>query len=357
MKRILFLFAALLIFSGCVNFGSMTGKNRISRVFCWGVPKTDAEAAKYAAAGVTDIRATNAKQCEWVIKYGMTPYCGTFTPAGPHPQVMTPEEETYHKYINGGDLSKKMAVAERKKIIDQRRREKNHRYGGDMINPIDTINTAKLKCFASDKDLVLARRKIDGILAKAPAGVKGIYIDYIGYTNHRGCYCRDCLKRYQKYLRARKLADTPENRDDFFRQTLVNYYNDIVDYIKSKRPEFKIVAHIYPEFNPDPLYGNRTKVDYCGQTVSWYFKWKPEKISGYTSIVTEKANDFFPGVQGIPFIGLNINSKSSLGYKTPADVENELKTIIATGADTLMVCTGSAMLAPGYFEVFKKYCK
>ena len=357
MKRILFLLGSLLLLSGCVNLGSNTEKGKITRVFCWGVPKNEAEAARYAAAGVTDIRATDARQCEWIVKHSMTPYCGTFTPAGPHDQQMTPEEEAYHIYINGGDLPKKIPVAERKKIIDQRRREKNHRYGGDMVNAIDTINTARLKCFASDKGLVLARRKIDAILAKAPAGVKGMYVDYIGYTNHRGCYCHDCLKRYQTFLKAHNLTDTPENRIVFYRQTLVDYYNAVVDYIKSRRPEFKIVAHIYPEFNPDPLYGNRTRVDYCGQTVSWYFKWSPEKITDYTRVTIGKASDFFPGVQGIPFIGLNINPKSSLGYKTPADVESELKTIIATGADTLMVCTGSAMLAPGYFEIFQKYCK
>ena len=127
-------------------------------------------------------------------------------------------------------------------------------------------------------------------------------------------------------------------------------------YIRSKRPDFKIVAHIYPEFNPDPLYVNRTKVDFCGQTVSWYFQWQPEKVKHATAVVINDAQKYFPQVQGIPFIGVSTNAKGSLGYKSPSDVAKDIEAVIAAGARTLMVCNGSAMIAPGYFEVFRRYC-
>ncbi|MBP5530429.1 MAG: hypothetical protein J6Y54_00160 [Lentisphaeria bacterium] len=35
---------------------------------------------------------------------------------------------------------------------------------------------------------------------------------------------------------------------------------------------------------------------------------------------------------------------------------HELDLITAAGGRVLMVCDGSAMIAPGYFEVFRKYC-
>ena len=115
------------------------------------------------------------------------------------------------------------------------------------------------------------------------------------------------------------------------------------------------MVHIYPDFKNDPLYGNRTKADYCGQTVSWYFKFDQEKIRQYTRYVVNRAQDHHNFVQGVPFIGLNTKRTSSLGFKTPQEVEQELQTILAAGGRTLLVCSGSAILQAGYYEVFKKY--
>ena len=210
--------------------------------------------------------------------------------------------------------------------------------------------------FGTDKDLVLSRKQLDAILDTAPAEAAGIYVDYIGYMNHRGCYCEECLRRYQDYLKERKLVDTQENKDRFYRDQLVDYYNRVVDYVKRNRPNFKVVVHIYPEFRPDPLYGNRTKADFCGQTVAWYFKWPEKQIGKYTQYVVKHAKDHHPGAEGIPFLGLNSNEKSSLGFKTSPEVEAELKTILAAGGRTLMVCTGRCIIEPGYFEIFRKYC-
>jgi predicted ribosome-associated RNA-binding protein Tma20 len=60
-------------------------------------------------------------------------------------------------------------------------------------------------------------------------------------------------------------------------------------------------------------------------------------------------------VQGIPFVGLN-TKPGSLWVKDAATLEKELQTILEAGGDTLMVCSGADMLAPGIFEIFRKYC-
>ena len=345
---------AMLLVSGCNCIAKREPK--INRLFLWGTLKSEADTAKYAAAGVTDIQVRTKKSMEWAIKYGITPYCGCFSPAGPHVQVMTPEETQFHYYINGNDLPEKMPKKERAAIIDARRREKDHRYGGNRVHPLDTINTKSIPCFGSDKDLRLTKKKIDNILKSAVPGVKGMYLDYIGYTNHRGCYCADCLARYRQYLKEKNLPDTQENKDIFYRAQLVKYYNDVVSYIKSKRPDFKIVAHFYPDFEPDPWYANQTMVDFTGQTVSWYFKWQEKDIADAVQNILKNDKRYNPDGEAIPFIGLNSNPRSSLGYKSPEDVEREIKMIIASGSKTLMVCSGAPVIQPGYFEVFKKYC-
>ena len=113
---------------------------------------------------------------------------------------------------------------------------------------------------------------------------------------------------------------------------------------------------MYPDFHPDSLYGNRLKNDYCGQTVAWYFKWSPEKIDKYTRYVLTYAKKYYSFVEGIPFLGIDSSKATSLGYKSPADLEKKLKIILAGNSRTLMICNGNVMILDGYFDVFKKYC-
>lgn len=354
MKRLMFLIiTGVAVFSSGCNCIE-NSERKITRVFLWGTLRSEADTARYAAAGVTDIQVYNQKSFNWAVKYGITPYCGCLSPAGLHKQVMTPEEQKLNDYIYGADLPKDLSKAERTKILHSRRREKNHRYGTSRVDPLDSIGV--LPCFASDKNLFLTKKKIDRILKRAVPGVKGIYLDYFGYSNSRGCYCRECLARCQAYLKQKNLPDTQENKDIFYRKQLVDYYNQVVAYIKSKRPDFKVVAHFYPEFEPDPWYAKRTMVDFTGQTVSWYFKWQKDDIANAVKNILANGKRFNPNGEAVPFIGLNSNPKSSLGYKAPEDVERELKIIIDSGAETLMVCSGNPVIQPGYFEVFKKYC-
>ena len=348
---------ALALVSGCRTAERPDAVNaKFDRLFCWNFTNDEKEAAEFAGAGVTDVLVTGRKQYDLAVKYGMTPYWKCFTPVGPHPQVMTPEETGHHDYINGKDLDRKMPRRERQKLIHARRREVKHRYGGEPVAKIDTLNNRSVACFISDEGLALTRKKLDRMMKEAPSGNAGMFLDYFGYTNHRGCYCKDCLAKYRKYLADGKLADTPENRTVFYREKLVAYYNGVIDHIKSRHPDYKIVVHVYPDFRDDPLYGNRIKADYCGQTVSWYFKFDEEKIRRYTGFVVDHARDHHPFAEGVPFVGLSTDKNSSLGYKTPAEVEHDLRTILASGGRTVMVCNGRAILEPGYHEVFRKYC-
>ncbi|MBO5761338.1 MAG: hypothetical protein J6S53_07340 [Lentisphaeria bacterium] len=361
MLKILCLVFCALLLSSCTvqEKKTISAKEeltpRFHRVFCWGRPTDEETARRYALSGVTDIPVSNQKQYDLAVKYGMTPYAACFTPGGPYIQKVTPEEEAFRRYIGGRDLDKKLPRKERDKIIHRRRLEKKYRYGGEKEVEMDVLNEG-IHCFISDTDFSYSRKRLDKILKQAVPGVKGIYFDYIGYINHKGCYCKNCLEKLHAFLKKNNLKDTQANRDIFYGNELVKYYNKAVDYVKSKRPDFKIVAHLYPDFQSDPLFGNRLKVDYCGQTVAWYFKWKQEKIARYTRFVVERARENYSFVEGIPFLGISSSTTSSLGYKTPAELEKELQTILASGGRTLMICNGHVMVEKGYFEVFKKYC-
>ena len=351
------LLPCMILLSGCcTKDNSDAAYPKFNRLFCWDFTNHEDDAAKFAEAGVTDILVTNQKQYDLAVKFGMKPYWKCFMPVGPHPQVMTLEEARHHDYINGKDLDRKIPYRERQKLLHPRRREVKHRYGGEPVTEIDTLNNHNVACFISDEGLILTRKKLDKLMKNAPSGAAGMFLDYFGYTNHQGCYCEGCLSKYRKYLSDRKLTDTRENRTSFYREKLVDYYNNVIDYIKSKHPNYKIAIHVYPDFRNDPLYGNRIKADYCGQTVSWYFKFDEAKIIQYTKYVLNHARDHYPFAEGIPFIGLSTDKTSSLGFKTPEEVEHDLRTILAAGGRTLMVCDGRSILVDGYFEVFRKYC-
>ena len=331
---------------------------KFERVFSWGTPNNEENARKYAEIGVTDIRINNKKQYDLAVKYGMTPYCGVFLPAGPYKQVMTKEETQYSNYVNGKDLDrKKLGNKKFQEILNQRRIEKKHRFGGESDNgKMSTLSGYHIACFNSDRGYKMSKKRLDSIIDKSVPGVKGIYFDYLGYNNHNGCYCKVCLDDYRAYLKAKNLPDTIENKNIFYRDILVKYYNELIDYVKSKRPDFKVMVHIYPYFQPDPLFANRTKSDYCGQTVAWYFAWPLDKVRHYTKVTVERAKDYYPDVEGIPFVGLNARKDQALAHKTPEQLEKELQTILAAGGRTLQVCNGPDMIKPGYYEVFKKYC-
>lgn len=357
LMRVLFCLGLFLLLAGCRSAVGMAGapdECKFNRLFSWNVPKNEEDFERCSQAGVTDIVVHNQRQYDLALKYGMTPYWRCFIPAGPHPQVMTSEEEKHFAYINGQDIDKK--APDRMKEIHRRRRELKHRYGGEQEAPLDTLNNTRIPCFASDTDLSLSRQKLNDLLKDVPPDNKGMFLDFFGYMNHRGCYCEGCIARYKHYLKEHNLEDSSKNKDEFYTQQLLDYYEGIIGYIKSKHPDFKIVAHFYPDFRPDHLYGNRTKVDFCGQTVAWYFKWPSPKIKQYTKYVTEHAKDYYPFAEGVPFVGLNTDASSSLGFKTPEELEQELKVILAAGGRTLMVCDGRCIIEPGYFEVFRKYC-
>ena len=326
---------------------------RFKRVFCWGALTDEDTARKFSRIGVTDIPVANKEQLALARKYGMTPYCGIFGPRGPHAQVMSAEEEKHFAYVNGLDLNNRNR-SERNAEIDKRRLEMKHRYGGEPVAALDTINSERIPCFSSDVDYTLSKKAIDAICSRTD-GVQGIFFDYIGYSNFKGCYCEECLAAYKAYLTEKGLTDTAKHKNEFYRDRLVSYCNDMIDYVKSQHPNFKVVIHVYPVFLPEPLYGNRLKADFCGQTVAWYFPWDTEKIRQYTRVTVMEQDKHFAGVRGVPFVGLN-RSPGSLWVKDAVTLDNELRTILASGADTLMVCSGNDMIATGIDKVFETYC-
>ena len=118
----------------------------------------------------------------------------------------------------------------------------------------------------------------------------------------------------------------------FSLDSLVAFNNDLSAFVRKAKPGAKLATHVYPTFLPEPLYGNRLDVDYCCQTVAWFFQpyWTKERITRYTQVVVGEQAKYFPNAQGIPFIG--VYTGRPYCDKSPERFAEELETAWATTA-------------------------
>lgn len=321
-------------------------------LFSWGRVVDDETARAYAEIGVTDICARGRDGFAAAKRHGLVPYC-SYTPVGPHKQVLREDEQRRLDFINAADLEGKASKEDIRRVCDERRIAAGFRYGGEPEGG-PALCATRIACFLSDTNCVMAKATLAKTLAKNP-GAEGIAFDFIGYTNMRSCECEDCKRRLAAFLAKEGLAENEENRNRFFRTSLLGYINALVDYVRGVRPGIKVTIHLYPAFVPDPVYGGDIKADTVQETVAWYFQWPDAKIADYTRRVS--AGEHQPGSVRVPFVGLESTPGKSLASKTPERLEEELRIILAAGGRRLGVCNGGDMLKPGYREVFMKYCR
>ena len=326
--------------------------DRFEFLFSWGRVTDEATARAFAEIGVTDVVASGRTGPAAARKYGMVPYC-TFTPPGPHKQVLREEEQRHFDFITASDLRGRLSKGEHDKVRNERKIAAKCQFGGEPVTALD-LCPQLIDCFLSDVNCAMAKAKMDKTLAANPdAG--GIAFDYIGYTNFRSCECADCKARLAAYLKKEGLAEDEAVRNRFFRASLVAYINTLVDHVRSVRPGMKVTMHLYPAFMPDPLYGRDLRGDTVQETVAWYFQWPDEKIAEYTRRINAGVHG--QGSVSVPFVGLNATPGRALAFKAPERLEAELRIILAAGGRRLGVCNGGDMVKPGYREVFMKYCR
>ncbi len=215
-----------------------------------------------------------------------------------------------------------------------------------------------LPCFHYPEVLQAFKDKIKKVMSHPD--ITGISFDYIGYENYYDCKCEQSKKLYHEYCKKNNIKPSDKTWQEFCLKTLVDFNNALVDYVHELNPKAKTFNHIYPVYLPEPLYGNRLKMDYCGQTAAWYFYWDPLKIEQYSRTIAKEQNKYWPGVHGVAFIGYYDSLKHNLLFplKTPEKIECELRAILKGGSRMLMVCgLPDVINNPDVARVFKKFMK
>ncbi len=331
-----------------VKLAFKKNQTKFTRLFAWMNIGNDEVARQARALGVTDaaMGASNKEQFAIAKKYGIRTYA-IYMPAGERMQ------DPGALYVNLRDMLTAAKIEDKDMAAIRRSYYCNlfgTRYGGesDETNYYQDILLTRIPCISGDDAMEAAKKRLKELCEMS--NVDGIAFDYIGYENFRDCKCAVCDQACRAYLATETLPDTFKNRQGFFLKQLVDYNNKLVAYIKELRPEFKVMTHIYPNFAPEPLYGNRLKVDFCAQTASWYFLWPQDKIAKYAETIKKDAG-------GVSFMGYYDSRKHpEFPYKSPERIALELSTMLEHGSDMLSVCGfNDVMNNPEAANVFRRY--
>jgi hypothetical protein len=211
------------------------------------------------------------------------------------------------------------------------------------------VHEGEFLCTAHEASLEHVEERVTEALEVAD----GVAFDGFGYRNHYACFCDRCTER-----RAGSEDGTPEDgqggdgpheyevlaRDA--EETLVATSRRLYDHAKSVDPDALVTNHVWPPFAPNPYYGHRLRLDYCTQTVSWFYRpaWSEERVAfeaAEHARLAGEANTF------VPFVGL---FDRPYQRRPPERLRRELEIALEHGDGHVVLCTLGAPANHGAYE-------
>ncbi len=186
------------------------------------------------------------------------------------------------------------------------------------------IQGGRLVCYDHDASREFLRNRVFAALE----GADGVAFDGFGYKNHYACFCDAC--------RAARGSDDPATIARHSEGSLVEVSRILYEHAKAVKSDSIVLNHVWPPFNPNPYYGALLYLDYCTQTISWFYRpvWSIERVELEAA---EHKRLQMPGRNRfVPFIGLYADPYQS---RTPERVEKELEIALRYGDGHLTLCT------------------
>ena len=226
---------------------------------------------------------------------------------------------------------------------DKTKGKSNYQYGGEPYDDCEVL-MADLLCLHHPDVVDYCKKEIEDILGVA--GIAGVAFDYFGYRNYRCCLCEHSEKLFEQFQRERPDQPEQEALVQFSLTTLVGFNNELADHARAVKPGAKVMSHVYPVFLAEPLYGNRLKVDVCGQTAAWFFEpfWSYDKIRQYSQVIFGQEKKCFDLCEGAALIGI-YERPDRFPVKSSERITKELQTILDAGGDRVQVCSMNNVLA------------
>lgn len=214
--------------------------------------------------------------------------------------------------------------------------EQYYQYGGEPAGERGEILDQNFTC---PNDPGVAKYTLEQVENCRNAGFDGIIWDFVGYRNYRSCECAICREKFANFRARHPDMAEKEARGSFYEQVLVDLYNALYRETKALAPNLIIANHIHPVYLPDLFYWNKVKVDYCGVTVSWFFKphWSLEKVKNYTKKVVSGPY-VEKDVTGMPMIGFYADGQYARDRKSAQRLKQEFEILKEAGARHFIMC-------------------
>ena len=201
------------------------------------------------------------------------------------------------------------------------------------VNP-DRVNVHGGMWLCPDRGLVDFEKNIIEELIKN-YDIDGIGIDYLGYRNYYACFCDYSNKKRKEFAKKHPKLSEKEVITQFSEQSLVNWTKQLREIVQDIKPNLKLAIHIYPDFDLNPEYGNKLYVDYCGQTIAWFYKpfWSYGKIYDKATAYKQAEGKYHKYNKHVPFVGVYTGKR----LKSPERLRKEIRIAGTSGADTIMI--------------------
>lgn len=152
-------------------------------------------------------------------------------------------------------------------------------------------------CFEHPRTQSILKERVAAALEVAD----GIALDGFGFRNQYACFCERCRDR--RDARAEQMnGDGAAALRETSEETLVETAERLYDHAKTIDSDAIVTNHLWPPFRPNPTYGHRLELDYCSQTISWFYRptWSLERVefeaAEHKRLETPTGNRFVPFV-------------------------------------------------------------
>lgn len=197
-------------------------------------------------------------------------------------------------------------------------------FGRSAFRWYPPVHDRPFLCFEHPASRTFLRDRIEDALDAA----HGVALDGFGFRNQYACFCDRC--------REARAGATDEDEDELAvlartaEESLVEISEDLYDHAKSVDPDAVVTNHTWPPFRPNPTYAHRLHLDYCSQTISWFYPpaWPLDRVEFEAATHARLAdrNEY------VPFVGMHADPSL---LRSPERLARELDIALEYGDGSL----------------------
>ena len=180
-----------------------------------------------------------------------------------------------------------------------------------------------LLCLEHDESRSIISERVDRALEVAD----GVALDGFGFKNHYACFCDICSNLHGGQI---------ETIAEVSRRSLIDFSDHLYDRTKAAHPDAILMNHVWPPFDPDPYYASDLRLDFCTQTISWFYQptWSLDRVR--LEAKEHAARERTERNRFVPFIG---HYSDSYQRRSPERIEAELQIATEFGGGSFVFCT------------------